>query len=208
MGEYERYKFDRNAVSLTLLTFQFLDITADFIFGKSMGAMAQPERAKITWTMADVLRGARLRAQTYKFMWLANWDWWLKAVYEVHDFVNPHIRATLREIEEREKCLREGIPVGPERTDLLWSMATNLRDEEELRSQLCLIIVPNNDTTSIFIAKCLWYLARHPNAWQKLRKDVEDLGDKPLTVEVLRTMTYLNGVLNESKSSLGFSVKS
>jgi len=164
-----------------------------------MGALAHPEKADITWTMTNVLRGARLRAQTYRFMWAFNWDWWLKAVYEVHDFVNPHIRSTLKEIEEREQALREGKPVEPERTDLLWSMATHLRDEEELRSQLCLIIVPNNDTTSIFIANCLWYLARHPEAWEKLRKEVAALGDKELTFEVLRNMTFLNGVLNESE---------
>jgi cytochrome P450 monooxygenase len=164
-----------------------------------MDAMAYPDRAKIAWTMMDVLRGGRLRAQSHRFMWAFNWNWWLNAVDEVHAFVNPHIRATFKEIDEREKRIKEGLPVRPERTDLLWSMASNLRDEELLRSQLCLIIVPNNDTTSIFISNCIWYLARHPDAWEKLRQEVAALGDAPLTFEILRNMKYLNGVLNESK---------
>lgn len=165
-----------------------------------MDSMLHPERAKIAWTMMDILRGGRLRAQTYRFMWAFNWNWWLDAVDEVHAFVNPHIRSTFTEIDERERRVQKSLDVGPERTDLLWSMATNLRDEEQLRSQLCLIIVPNNDTTSIFISNCLWYLARHPEAWKKLRLEIANLGEKPLTFETLRGMKYLEGILNESKS--------
>jgi cytochrome P450 monooxygenase len=139
----------------------------------------------------------------HRFMWARDWSWWLKAVAEVHDYVNPYIRSTLSELREREDRVKQGLTVGPDRSDLLWSMATNLRDEEQLRSQLCLIIVPNNDTTSIFISNCLWHLARHPEAWTKLRAEVSELGpDAPLTFETLRNMKYLNGVLNESKSSL------
>ncbi|KAK0120179.1 hypothetical protein ONS95_011585 [Cadophora gregata] len=181
-----------------LLQLWFLDVTSEFIFGKTVDAMTHPDRAKITWTMLDVLRGGRLRAQTYRFLWLLDWNWWLKAVADVHDFVTPHIRSTYKEIEERERRLKEGLPVPPERTDLIWSMASNLRDEELLRSQLCLIIVPNNDTTSIFISNCIWYLARHPEAWDKLRQEVAALGDAPLTFQILRNMKYLNGVLNET----------
>jgi hypothetical protein len=81
-----------------------------------------------------------------------------------------------------------------------------MRDDlEGLRSQLCLIIVPTNDTTSMFIANCIWYLARHPEAWEKLRHEVAALGkDAPLTFDVLRTMPYLNGVMNESESEVFF----
>nr|A0A482NAF7.1 RecName: Full=Cytochrome P450 monooxygenase iccC; AltName: Full=Ilicicolin H biosynthesis cluster protein C [Talaromyces variabilis]QBQ83705.1 ring expansion P450 [Talaromyces variabilis] len=177
----------------------FLDLTTEFIFGESMGSLAHPERADIAWTMLDVLRGGRLRAQMHRFMWARDWTWWLKAVYKVHDYVNPYIRSTLKELAEREERIKQGLPVGPERTDLVWSMATHLRDEELLRSQLCLIIVPNNDTTSIFISNCLWHLARHPEVWKKLREEVFALGEEtPLTFEILRNMKYLNGVLNET----------
>ncbi|EHK20480.1 uncharacterized protein TRIVIDRAFT_49165 [Trichoderma virens Gv29-8] len=176
----------------------FLDLTSEFIFGKTMDSMTYPERANITWTMLDVLRGGRLRIQMYKFLWAFNWNWWLKAVYEVHDFVNVHIRSTYKQIEEREQRIKDGLPVGPERVDLLWYMASHVRDEEELRSQLCLVFVPNNDTTSIFISNCIWHLARDPEAWQKLRKEVLEYGDKPVTFESLRNMPYLNGVLNET----------
>ncbi|KAK6822863.1 hypothetical protein PG987_014408 [Apiospora arundinis] len=91
-------------------------------------------------------------------------------------------------------------PLGPERTDLLWLMAGQMRgDLEGLRSQVCLIIVPTNDTTSMFISHCIWFLARHPDSWEKLRQEVAALGkDAPLSFEALRTMPFLNGVMNET----------
>ncbi|KAM0342045.1 hypothetical protein ACHAPU_009773 [Fusarium lateritium] len=176
----------------------FLDLTSEFIFGESMGSMDNPERADITWSMLTVLRGGRLRIQFYRFLWAFNWNWWLEAVYKVHDFVNVHIRSTYAEIEERKRLMAEGKEVGPERTDLLWFMASNVPEEEELRSQLCLVFVPNNDTTSIFISNCLWHLARHPDAWKKLREEVLACGEEQPTFESLRHMTYLNGVMNET----------
>lgn len=164
-----------------------------------MDAMSHPERANITWAMLDVLRGGRLRIQLWRCMWLLRWGWWMDAVTIVHDFMNKHIHRAYREIEEREARINAGLEVGPERQDLLWYMASNCRDEEELRSQLCLLFVPNNDTTSIFISNCLWHLARHPEAWEKCRQEIAAHGDAPLTFEALRGFKYINGVLNESK---------
>lgn len=164
-----------------------------------MESMDDASKADITWTMLTVLRGGRLRVQFYRFIWAFNWNWWLDAVYKVHDFVNVHIRSTYAEIEARKQAVAEGKDVGPERTDLLWFMASNVPEEEELRSQLCLVFVPNNDTTSIFISNALWHLARHPEAWQKLRNEVLACGEEQPTFESLRSMVHLNGVMNESK---------
>jgi cytochrome P450 monooxygenase len=176
---------------------QFLDTTTDFIFGKPMDAMTYPERAQITWAMLDVLRGGRLRIQMSRFMWLLRWGWWLDAIRQVHDFVNEHIRKAYKDLEEREKRTKAGLSEEPERTDLIYYMASNLRDEEQLRSQLCLVFVPNNDTTSIFISNVIWHLARNPTCWEKVREEV--LAHGPLTFEALRGMKYVNAVLNESE---------
>ncbi|RYP62899.1 hypothetical protein DL770_009508 [Monosporascus sp. CRB-9-2] len=185
---------------MPLLQRWFLDINTDFIFGESLDSLIDPSRAKFAWNMMTALRGARLRAQSHRFLWAFNWNWWLTAVDEIHGFVNGHIRATFAEMDERDRKQSKGMELEPERTDLLWTMARQMRgDEEGLRSQVCLIIVPTNDTTSIFISNCIWYLARHPDAWEKLRQEVMALGkDAPLTFDILRNMTYLNGVLNET----------
>ncbi|KZL83307.1 cytochrome p450 52a13 [Colletotrichum incanum] len=181
-----------------LLQRWFLDIATEFIFSNSMNALVHPERSRIADTMLDVLDGGRLRAQMHQVMWLRNWDWWLKAVQEVHDFVNPQIEDTLRQIDERDHNVKNGLPAGPERQDLLWSMALMEKDQEQLRSHLCLILIANIDTTSIFISNCIWWLSRHPEAWEKLRREVLGHGDTPLTFETLRNMKYLNCVMNET----------
>lgn len=176
----------------------FLDLTTDFIFGESMDALTYPDRARITWAMLDVLRGARMRIQMWKAVGLINWNWWLKAVSTVHEYVDEHITKAYEEIEERQTRLDQGLVVGPERVDLLWHMASNLADRTELRSQLCLLLVPNNDTTSIFISNCIWHLARRPDAWGKCRAEVLAHGDAPITFEALRGMKYVTGILNET----------
>ncbi|KAB8067550.1 cytochrome P450 [Aspergillus leporis] len=178
----------------------FLDINSDFIFGKSMDSLLDPSRAKFAWDMTTALRGARLRAQAHRFMWAFNWNWWLDAVNDIHAFVNANIKATFAEMDERDRLQSEGKELAPERTDLLWTMAKDMRgDLKGLRSQVCLIIVPTNDTTSMFIANCIWYLARNSHAWEKLRHEVAALGENaPLTFDVLRNMPYLNGVMNET----------
>ncbi|KAM3504621.1 hypothetical protein MY11210_008292 [Beauveria gryllotalpidicola] len=59
-----------------LLQRWFLDITSEFIFGKSQVSMTHADRAEVTWAMADVLRGGRQRAQCYRVLWAFKWDWW------------------------------------------------------------------------------------------------------------------------------------
>lgn len=197
-------KNDETFDVMPLLQRWFLDINTDFIFGESLNSLTDPARAKFALNMVTALRGARLRAQSHRFLWAFNWNWWLTAVEEIHEFVNGHIRATFAEMDERDRKRSKGMELSPERTDLLWIMAGQMRgDEEGLRSQVCLIIVPTNDTTSMLIANCIWYLARYPDAWTKLRQEVLGLGkESALTFDVLRNMTYLNGVINESKSTL------
>lgn len=170
-----------------------------------MGALTHPTKAKITWAMLDVLRGSRQRMQLVRIIKWINWDWWLKAVQEVHDFVDGHITDTYKDIETRKKLIAAGEDVGPERQDLLWYMASHDSDHEDLRSQLSLLLVPNNDTTSIFISNAIWHLARHPEMWSRCREEVlaqvgpnpDDAIDK-LTFSALRGMKFLMACLDET----------
>lgn len=174
-----------------------MDTTTEFLFGESIESLVYPERAGICWAMVDVLRGLRLRLQWYKYLFLFRHQAWRDSVKVVHDYVNIHLDSTFAELEATEKAGLK--PEDSERTDLIWYMATHLRDKEALRSQLCLIFVPNNDTTSIFISHMLWNLARRPDIWNKGREEVLAHGDAELTFEVLRNMKYINGILNESE---------
>ncbi|KUI71755.1 Cytochrome P450 52A3-A [Cytospora mali] len=56
-----------------LLQRWFLDINTDFIFGESLHSLVDPSRANLAWNMMTALRGARLRAQSHRFIWAFNW---------------------------------------------------------------------------------------------------------------------------------------
>lgn len=183
----------------------FLDNTTESLFGESMESLIYPERAEICWSMISVLRGLRLRLQWYKYLFLFRQQHWLDAVQVVHDYLNHHIDRTIEQMAQidhqtKPEAEAETDNGEQERTDLLWYIASNLKDKEALRSELCLIFVPNNDTTSVFICHILWNLARHPQVWDKCRAELAAVGeDVELTFEVLRGLKYLNAVLNESK---------
>lgn len=182
-----------------------MDTSTNFLYGESISCLIYPERAEIAWAMTDVLRGIRLRLQMSKCLWLFRSQKWLDAVAVVHNFVDRHIDRTYKEIQDstKSKIVDAQSPskeAENERSDLLWSMANNLKnDKEALRSQMLLLFVPNNDTTSIFISNNFWNLARYPNVYAKVREEVLSYGDAPLTYETLRSMKYLESVLNESK---------
>lgn len=175
---------------------QFLDTSTEFLFGESLSSLIYPEKAEIAWAMTDVLRGLRLRLQMSRFPWIVTTKKWLEAVATVHKFVDKHIDKALEEIE-RSKAATDS---KHERSDLIWSMSQRLKhDRADLRSQMLLFFVPNNDTTSIFISNIFWNLARRPDVWAKAREEVLSAGTSPLTFESLRAMKYLNSVLNESE---------
>jgi cytochrome P450 monooxygenase len=167
-----------------------------------MESLLHPERAELCWRMRDVLRGLRLRLQWCKYLFLFKHQTWLDAVEVVNNFLNKKIDRTYQELAE---CEAKGIdPKGARRKDLLWYMATHLRDKELLCSQVSLIFVPNNDTTSIFLGHILWNLARRPEIYAKCVAEVEALGDDELSFEKLRSMKYMNAVLNESESTRSY----
>ncbi|KAI2791889.1 Cytochrome monooxygenase apdE [Penicillium oxalicum] len=176
----------------------FLDVTTQFIFGAPMDALTHPERARVTWAMLDVLRGTRLRLQLYRVMHLIDWSWWLRAIKIIHEFMDERIDRVYADIAQHQKRIQAGEDVGPERLDLLWHMALGCPDHVELRSQLSLLFVPNNDTTSILTANVIWHLARNSKAWGKVRAEVLAHGDAPLTFEALRGMKYLQASINET----------
>ena len=158
--------------------------------------------------MVDVMRGVRLRLQMNKFLFLYRDKTWFDAVALVHRFVDGHIDKTLKQLRNSKTAKSSAKTTGEERNDLLWVMAKQLQDPKALRSQILAVFVPSNDTTSILISNAFYALARHPEVWDKLRKEVESLGHTTLNFESLRSLKYLNWVLNESEFPLARYMKS
>ena len=67
----------------------------------------------------------------------------------------------------------------------------------EIRDSLLGIFFPARDTSAITLSNIFWFLARHPQVFQNLRKEVSEI-DRPLTFEYLKSLKYLHSVINES----------
>ena len=80
-------------------------------------------------------------------------------------------------------------------------MAKETPDKVDLRNQILNVFFPARDSTAIALSNTVYLLARHPTVWDKLRADVLNLGDKPLTYKSLRSLCYLRYTINEGGGS-------
>lgn len=71
--------------------------------------------------------------------------------------------------------------------------------EEYLTDQLLSVMIAGRDTTAMAITSTLWFLARSPQAVEKLRDEVAGVGAQDPTWEQLKNMKYLNNVIKESE---------
>jgi cytochrome P450 monooxygenase len=84
---------------------------------------------------------------------------------------------------------------------LLDEMAKKTQDKLDLRSQILAVFMPSRDTTAFLVGNIFHALARNTTVWVRLRKEVMAIGREPLTFELLKSIKYLQWVINESTYS-------
>lgn len=149
--------------------------------------------------MVKVMEGLRMRLQLSSFLFLHRDKEWLAACNRIHGFLDGYIQKAYSQLEDLRKGQKPLNANGTNRDDFLWTIAGKVPDPIELRTQLTGVWIPSNETTSILMSNTLWALARHPDVVRKLRQEIIQYGDKPLTFEGLRSLVYLRYVINESK---------
>ncbi|XXG98990.1 hypothetical protein Hte_005323 [Hypoxylon texense] len=177
----------------------FLDTSTEFLFGETVNSLDNPERDWPHRDMVTVMAGLRLRLQLSSFLFLHRDKNWFAACKRIHEFLHGYIDKAYQQLEAekasgKQATYANGLP----RDDFLWTLASQIPDRLELRIQLTAVWIPSNETTSILMSNTLFALARHPDVVEKLRKEILDFGDKPLTFEGLRSLRYLRWIVNES----------
>jgi unspecific monooxygenase len=91
----------------------------------------------------------------------------------------------------------------PDRTDIL-SLLLSTTDEEgrylsdsELRDELMTLLLAGHETTATALAWALYWIHHHPEIYQKLRQELDSLGENPDPLAVSR-LPYLTAVCNET----------
>ena len=123
---------------------------------------------------------------------------WFESIRIVHEFVENHIEHAL-EAERVRKQSGQSEEAGHHRYILLNEMVKETQDKLDLRSQILAIFMPSRDTTAFLVSNAIHALARTPDSWAKLRKEVLSPGWRLLTFEVLKSMKCLQWVINESR---------
>jgi cytochrome P450 len=81
--------------------------------------------------------------------------------------------------------------------NLVKEIAKENNDEESLRSQLLNVFFGGRDTPAVALSNVFFCLARHPSVWSKIREEVGRFEPKDLSFEKLKSMRYLQHVINE-----------
>jgi len=104
----------------------------------------------------------------------------------VDQFIDQALSLSPAELETKTKS-EEGFT-------FLHSLASFTRDRKVLRDQLVAILLAGRDTTASGLSWAFYELARHQNAFAKLRKEVVDtVGlERAPTYNDLKGMKYLN----------------
>lgn len=144
----------------------------------------------------------RVRTPFLKFLY--NGDEFKNCCREVHRFVDQCVERALKETSggKKQKVDAKGNPLEGEPYVFLHAMAAETQDPLELRAQLLNVLLAGRDTTASLLSWTVMLLARHPDVFRRLRRDVlEAFGDyenpRNLTFANLKACTYLQRVMTE-----------
>ncbi|KAF7879434.1 hypothetical protein EAF04_000630 [Stromatinia cepivora] len=161
----------------------FLDVSMDFIFGKSLNSL-EPEVPKECTEFTQAFNEAQkwvtkrreagwLQFRLYQYNENKEWK---NAYTKVHKFVDQQVARALQQ-------------------------STNAKREPDFpairRRYVLGVFNPARDTTSIAVGNTLFQLARHPHIWTKLRETSLEI-DEPLTFEKLKSLVEFRYVIQET----------
>ena len=113
----------------------------------------------------------------------------------VLDFVDSLVEKGLNQ--------RTRLPAGnkakePSRHTFLDELASQTTDKAQIRYELLNLLLAGRDTTAALLSNIWFQLARRPDIYSRLRKEVDDLSNDLPTFEQIKEMKYLRALVNES----------
>ena len=183
----------------------------DFIFGRSLGFLQPEVPTEATEFIAAYMQSQSWAIKRREAGWLQYHIYlyfegkeYKDAYTKVHKFVDEQVARALRETElEKERPPESDSPPVRRRYVLLDEMATQIRDPVKLSYQVLAVFLPGRDSTGIAVGNMLFQLARHPYWWTKLRKTALELGNTPLTFELLKSLVDFRYIFQETLRTVG-----
>ncbi|NEP04337.1 MAG: cytochrome P450 [Okeania sp. SIO2G4] len=172
-----------------------LKVILQAVFGLEEGQRYDKLEQLLTLALESLASPSKASMLFFKFLQvdLGKWSPWGKFLRQRQE-VDELLYA---EIAERRQQLDS------ERSDIL-TMLLLARDEagepmsdRELRDELMTLLFAGHETTATALAWAFYWIHRQPEIYNKLLSELEDLGDNPDPMAVIK-LPYLNAVCSET----------
>ncbi|KAF2110444.1 cytochrome P450 [Lophiotrema nucula] len=164
-----------------------LDISTDFIFGKSMNALESPEACQdflraFTSAQRGVVTPEAARDKDFE-----------QACKQILDFIDERVEEAFARSASGKANANSR-----ERVRLIDELIKETQDRISLRYLVLSAFSPAHDTVAVTLTNTFFHLARNPTSWNKLRSEILPTSSRPLTYELLNSYRYLDWVLKET----------
>lgn len=137
--------------------------------------------------------GIGRRTRLGRFRWFVRDKAFSIACGRIQKYADKYLQAALKNKDLSEK---------DSRYVFLNEMAENISDHEFIRNNVLAVYVAGHESTAILLSNLMFLTSRHPEVWEKLRKEALAVQHQPVTFELLKSLRYLHQVINESELSI------
>lgn len=136
------------------------------------------------------------------FRWFHRDKKFSRAVVNTRAYVDRFVQKAVEHriaLERGEKVSSEAQKLDEQQYVFLYELSKRTLDRTELTDQLLNILLAGRDTTASLLTITFLTLAKRPEIWNKLRREVQALEGRKPSFQDLKSISYLTWVLNESK---------
>ncbi|KAM0806210.1 putative cytochrome P450 [Usnea florida] len=182
-----------------------LDVATEFLFGTSANAQAALAAGEFAqaefhyhWDSAATYFG--IRALLGRFVWMYNPKKFQKHCDAIHAYADGYVHAA---IERQQQRKQQGVADEKPRFVLLDELVDITHDRIRLRSECLNVLGAARTSTASLIQWVLYFLARHPSTFDKLRTIIlSDFGSfenrEKITFDGLKRCDFLTHCVNET----------
>ena len=131
-----------------------------------------------------------------KLRWFIRDPAFVEACRTVKDFAELYVQKAIN-----AASLHENNENDENRYVFIKELAKNVSDPVFLRDNLLAVFTAGHESTAILLSNILFLTSRRPDVWKKLREEALEVEDETITFELLKSLRYLQHVINESESN-------
>lgn len=185
---------DGTTVELQELFYEYtMDITTDFLFGRSAGSLspdADPVKKEFSAAFSMALSRMAFRGGLGIFMDIVPDRIFQQSCKIVHRFVDNLVQQALT-------CRPSGSESKSSRYVYLHEISDSTSDPIKLRDHALNILIAGRDSTAALLSFTFLLLAQNQDVWRLLCSEIKELEGATLSLDRLRELKYLHYIIHE-----------